>query len=350
MIVSSSVWVYTKKEIWARLDNLSRYKFSSLGRVKNKSKIMKPKIGKCGYVTYNLKTDENKTKTFFGHKLVALAFLPNTENKPSIDHIDRNRSNNDVGNLRWATHKEQSSNIDENRKYNTGKPILMFDMSGKFIREFPSLFEATKFVDSKAIKSDANISKAALGQNFSSHGYRWEYKKPKNYINEKWKVYYQDSRNYYLVSNYGRIKNNETIINGYKNGHGYNCFNFKQKSLRVHRVVAELYIPNLNNYEIVNHKDGNPLNNKVENLEWCNRSQNAKHAIEIGLLKRVRKIAQVDDNGNILKIFNSCRDCDRFFNIWIGATSYLMNNSKSLWHDNINLKYLDELKPTKVKT
>lgn len=51
----------------------------------------------------------------------------------------------------------------------------------------------------------------------------------------------------------------------------------------VHRIVALLHIPNPNGYSDVNHLDGNKQNNSVENLEWCNPSQNNKHAYEAGL-------------------------------------------------------------------
>ncbi len=49
-------------------------------------------------------------KTFYVHRLVAEAFIPNPYNKPTVDHIDRNPQNNHVENLRWATYREQSKN------------------------------------------------------------------------------------------------------------------------------------------------------------------------------------------------------------------------------------------------
>lgn len=53
----------------------------------------------------------------------------------------------------------------------------------------------------------------------------------------------------------------------------------------VHRIIAKTFIQNPNNYPIVNHKDGNGSNNCVDNLEWCNKEYNIKHAVYNDLLK-----------------------------------------------------------------
>jgi len=59
----------------------------------------------------------------------------------------------------------------------------------------------------------------------------------------------------------------------------------KQKPYYVHRLVAEAFIPNPLGYPQVNHIDGNPKNNKANNLEWCNNAQNIQHAYKTGLYK-----------------------------------------------------------------
>lgn len=56
-----------------------------------------------------------------------------------------------------------------------------------------------------------------------------------------------------------------------------------EKAHKIHKLVAIAFVDNPNGYKEVNHIDGNKLNNHVDNLEWCSRSQNIRHAISLGL-------------------------------------------------------------------
>lgn len=93
----------------------------------------------------------------------------------------------------------------------------------------------------------------------------------------------------YLVSNDGRVYSTKTkkLLKPMKNEKGYLCVelrrNHTRKVMRIHRLVAGAFIPNSNNFNEVNHKDGDKENNSVANLEWCTRSQNMKHAYLLGL-------------------------------------------------------------------
>lgn len=94
----------------------------------------------------------------------------------------------------------------------------------------------------------------------------------------------------YQVSNFGRIKSlggkrrshKEDIILKLGIRNTYNVINLRKnnqkKSFQVHRLVAKAFIPNPNDFPIVNHKDENPLNNKVDNLEWCTQQHNVIHS------------------------------------------------------------------------
>lgn len=94
----------------------------------------------------------------------------------------------------------------------------------------------------------------------------------------------------YQVSNIGNVKNikkNEYKLPGYDD-HGYLKVdlynNAKRSSKKVHRLVAQAFIPNEENKPEVNHIDGNKTNNKVTNLEWCSKSENMQHAYATGLV------------------------------------------------------------------
>lgn len=139
----------------------------------------------------------------------------------------------------------------------------------------------------------------------------------------------------YEVSNMGRVKsvsheinitwNGKTVIKPIKekiialrkqNG-GYLIANLsvggKRKECTVHRLVAKAFISNPNNLEEVNHIDGNKENNSVENLEWCNRSDNLKHRARVlGQRGNAKKIKCLETG----MIFEAIKDAAK----WAGVT------------------------------
>jgi hypothetical protein len=82
-------------------------------------RILKPAIDNHGYYKISLRKDGNKFNKRI-HKFVANAFLPNPENKRCIDHVDNNRLNNDIKNLRWATYSENNMNRKISSKNKSG--------------------------------------------------------------------------------------------------------------------------------------------------------------------------------------------------------------------------------------
>ena len=89
----------------------------------------------------------------------------------------------------------------------------------------------------------------------------------------------------YTVTKDGEIINNHNgrKIKPQPNGKGYLRFSLGGKMVFVHRLVAELYVPNPENKPQVNHKDGNKRNNSADNLEWVTNQENRNHAIKAGL-------------------------------------------------------------------
>lgn len=120
----------------------------------------------------------------------------------------------------------------------------------------------------------------------------------------------------------------ERILKPKTNNQGYLyvslCYNEIIKDYLVHRLIAITFLPNPENKETVNHIDGNPKNNKLENLEWATQSKNNHHSFDV--LKRKasnsKKVAMLNDNKEIIQIFNSQTE----------ASKYLLNSSKGKGH------------------
>lgn len=165
-------------EIWKPAKGFENlYAVSNLGRVastqfhgKKSFSIMTQSNGKLNYKFVKLRDwKKGYVRSYPVHQLVASAFIPNPENKPQVDHIDTNPSNNKLDNLRWVTSLENQRNeitLSRLRKsiiaYNKseahkqdvinalGKPILQYNRQGKFIQEFSSISEAAAILKTTA--------------------------------------------------------------------------------------------------------------------------------------------------------------------------------------------------------
>jgi len=122
------------EEIFKTIEGFSNYSVSNLGNVANQKtgRILTIRLNRGGYniVDFSL---NGKKYTKQVHRLVAKAFIENPCNKPCVDHIDNNRTNNNVNNLRWVTKSENSMNASLSSNNTSGiKGISFHKASNKW--------------------------------------------------------------------------------------------------------------------------------------------------------------------------------------------------------------------------
>ena len=153
------------------------YEVSNLGRVREigKNRILTQSTVKKGYLVVHL---HKRMKTV--HRLVASAFIANDKNKPCIDHIDGDKQNNCVKNLRWCTVKENQNNpITKKRisKACKGKNYgrMNHKLEAVFCIELNKFFESELEAQRETEVFGTNISKVVRGHRNTAGGYHWRY-------------------------------------------------------------------------------------------------------------------------------------------------------------------------------
>ena len=116
----------------------------------------------------------------------------------------------------------------------------------------------------------------------------------------------------------------------------------KAKKYYIHRLVAEAFIDNPNNYPIINHKDENRSNNEVSNLEWCTHLDNVRHAIRTGLIEKVCKIertVEINPPEGDTVYCETMKDACSFFGFtkcWLG--NYIRKNGNPCSYKGYTIK------------
>lgn len=177
--------------MWKKIKRNDNYSINKQGQVRNDktSHIKKPTLNKRnGYLVVDLYKD-NKREKVTVHRLVAEAFIPNPENKPTVDHIDGNRQNNSVDNLRWATYSEQNSRFktvgvrsepiivkhyEEKRKKRGGGHEAWLGIIE--VLEFDSISEAAKYFNCTISNISLMLEKGTIGRRGVTRGYQFSYK------------------------------------------------------------------------------------------------------------------------------------------------------------------------------
>ena len=185
------------KEIWKDIEDYEGYyEVSNMGRVRSLDRIVRKNNGAKlskgvvlkgdiarGYVRVMLHK-EGVIKRFLIHRLVAKAFIPNPENKPQINHINRIKNDNIVENLEWCTQKENMQHaIVNNKEYydflhakgsenKCSVAVIQYSLEDIKIAEYGSIAEASFWSGARR----GAISNACRKWAKTAGGYKWEYK------------------------------------------------------------------------------------------------------------------------------------------------------------------------------
>lgn len=160
-------------EVWKYIDEYPNYIISNLGRVKNTEtgRILSEKIDKDGYREVSLRKNGKSTLKKV-HRLVATAFIPNPDNKPQVDHIDGEKGNNNLNNLRWVTRKENMNNPNTYKKLgqHTRKPIIQVNVDNTI-----RLWMSARDIERVLGHDNSLVARFCKGKSTPKENYRFQY-------------------------------------------------------------------------------------------------------------------------------------------------------------------------------
>ena len=273
-----------------QIKDYPNYWINEQGEVYNETtqKKLIGSIGENGYKYYRL-TKNGKKKMFYAHRLVAEAFLENVKNLPVVNHKDGNKLNNAVDNLKWVSYSDNATHWHENIK--------------------------------NGIRTQTEYYQEDLEQ-------------------EEWKRFQN-----YFVSSYGRIrhatKNNllhPSITNGYYKVRLSN--NGLVSDYMVHKLVYQLFNDDYDNTKIIDHIDGNKLNNHKDNLRQITASENVLAAYyETKTNASAKAVEQYDLQGNLLNTFPSTKEAARILNLDASVISKVCRGVRYKTHGGFVFKY-----------
>lgn len=212
----------TTTEEWKDIPNFEGlYRVSNFGNVWSlkTNKMMQLVPDKYGSLLISLRF-KDKQKQYTLHKLVASVFIPEFNSWSKVTHVDGNKHNNRIDNLKIEN------------KFQKNDQKLKEDEVWKDVERYEGLYQISNYGKVKSFKHRV-------------HGENGVILKPHEY----------DAYSQYKLSD----------------------SNNKEERIPAHRLVATAFIPNPNNYPEVNHKNGVKTDNRVQNLEWCTRQQNIIH-------------------------------------------------------------------------
>lgn len=169
------------EEVWREVKGYEGYyEVSNFGRVRSLARVITDKngrklkvvpkmlsiiIGKVGYPVTSL-TKNGKSKTCTIHRIIAEAFIPNPENKRTVNHIDGDKTNNDLENLEWATHQENYRHAIRTGLFKPASSNLNGKVQGENNYAAKLTESDVRFIRSNTVNFGGNISRREMAHRF----------------------------------------------------------------------------------------------------------------------------------------------------------------------------------------
>jgi hypothetical protein len=291
--------------------NIEKYRdiyiISNHGRCFNKvyGNLMSP-CKSSGYYRVGL-SYLSEVETFAIHYLVYISFKDDYEEGKVIDHINREKLDNHIDNLRCVTQSENMKNAGV--QLETKNPIQIFRTNGEFVKEVHTRKEAMKTTN---IKTPQMVAECLKGTRISSKGYTFKYKNDitpnivVTVIDDSYKcigILNEKDFSKYYINITGNVINKVTgkLLARSKHYVGYETVYLKDtdgltKNTSLHRLLAKFFLKDgeTNYYDkklVVNHINKKKDDNRIENLEWVTYSENTAHSLG-------KKVAKFDPKTN----------------------------------------------------
>lgn len=220
--------------------------------------------------------------SYISHRFIAECFCGINKDL-EVDHVDSNPLNNRVDNLRFVDKKTNMNNPNTKKKRKpstTHSKKIRVDQidpnTNEVIKVWDSIKDANKYFGKDP--KNSGISQCCQGKQKTAYGFNWRFHEEELLPNEIFKQH--PTIEGIEGSTMGRIR--YLTRSGYlqytegckdKNS-GYLTFKYKGRHYKIHRLIAEIFLENLEGKPFVNHIDTNKQNNCVENLEWVTQSEN----------------------------------------------------------------------------